>query len=76
MFGVNFLNKFNMTGYSENKNKLSSFCPWSYPVGKENEGIILLKPGALMRAYSFICPDLGSSSAQSINSVSFFSMKP
>lgn len=72
MLGINFLNKFNMTGYKESKNKLSSFCPWSYPVGKEDEGIILLKPGALMRAYSFICPDLGSSSAQTINSVSFF----
>ena len=72
MLGVNFLNKFNMEGYKESKNKLSSFCPWSYPVGKEDEGIILLKSGALMRAYSFICPDLGSSSAQTINSVSFF----
>ena len=45
MLGINFLNKFNMTGYKESKNKLSSFCPWSYPVGKEDEGIILLKPG-------------------------------
>lgn len=72
MLGIDFFNRFSLRPYKENKNRLSSFCPWSYPVGKESEGIILLKPGALMRAYSFVCPDLGSSSAESIQSVSFF----
>lgn len=72
MLGIDFFNKFNLKPYKENGNRLSSFCPWSYPVGKEDEGIILLKPGALMRAYSFVCPDLGSSSAETIQSVSFF----
>lgn len=72
MLGIDFFNKFSLRPYKENRNRLSSFCPWSYPVGKENEGIILLKPGALMRAYSFVCPDLGSSSAETIQSVSFF----
>ena len=51
MLGIDFFNRFNLRPYKENGNTLSSFCPWSYPVGKENEGIILLKPGALMRAY-------------------------
>ncbi len=72
MLGIDFFNGFSLRPYRERNDRLSSFCPWSYPVGKENEGIILLKPGALMRAYSFVCPDLGSSSAESIQSVSFF----
>lgn len=72
MFGVDFVNMFNFSRYKEKNNRLSSYCPWSYPVGKKDEGIILLKPGALMRAYSFICPDLGSASAESIHAVSFY----
>lgn len=72
MFGINFLNKFTLKPYEERNSKLATYCPWSYPVGKKDEGIILLKTGALMRAYSFICPDLGSSSIQTIQSVSFY----
>ena len=33
-------------------------------------GIVYLKPGALMRCYSFTCPDLGSSNAETIASIS------
>lgn len=72
MLGVNFQNIFNFKKFKEKNNKLSSFCPWSFPVGRFDEGIILLKPGALMRAYSFICPDLGSASVESIHAVSFY----
>lgn len=72
MFGLDFINKFNFKLFAEKKDRLVSACPWSFPVGEKNEGIILLKPGALMRAYSFICPDLGSASVESINSVSYY----
>lgn len=72
MFGADFINMFSFRPYQEKKDRLTSACPWSFPVGEKDEGIILLKPGALMRAYSFICPDLGSASPESINSVSFY----
>ena len=72
MLGVNFQNVFDFKRFKEKNNKLSSFCPWSFPIGDFEDGIILLKPGALMRAYSFVCPDLGSASVESIHSVSFY----
>jgi len=72
MLGVNFQNIFDFKRFKEKKNRLSSFCPWSFPVGKYEEGIILLKPGSLMRCYAFTCPDLGCASAESINAVSFY----
>jgi type IV secretion system protein VirB4 len=71
-FFISFLNTFNMKVYKEKNNRLSSYCPWAFFVGKFQEGIVLLKGGALMRSYSFVCPDLGSASAESINAVSFF----
>jgi type IV secretion system protein VirB4 len=71
-FLVSFLNTFPLSPYREKHNRLSSFCPWAFFVGKYPEGIVLLKGGALMRTYSFVCPDLGSASAESINAVSFF----
>jgi type IV secretion system protein VirB4 len=69
---ISFLNTFNMAPFREKRNRLSSCCPWSFFVGNYAEGIALLKAGALMRCYSFVCPDLGSSSAESINAVSFY----
>jgi type IV secretion system protein VirB4 len=71
-FLVSFLNAFPLSPYKEKHNRLSSFCPWAFFVGKYPEGIVLLKGGALMRTYSFVCPDLGSASVESINAVSFF----
>jgi type IV secretion system protein VirB4 len=71
-FFISFLNAFDMRPYREKRNRLSSFCPWAFFVGAFEEGIVLLKGGALTRCYSFTCPDLGSASAQSINAVSFF----
>jgi type IV secretion system protein VirB4 len=61
-----------MKPYKEKHNRLSSYCPWAFFVGKYDEGIVLLKGGALMRTYSFVCPDLGSASVESINAISFF----
>jgi hypothetical protein len=61
-FFVSFLNAFHLASYREKHNRLSSFCPWAFFVGKYGEGIVLLKGGALMRAYSVVCPDLGSAS--------------
>lgn len=72
MLGVDFQNIFDLKRYREKRNRFSSFCPWSFPVGKYEEGIILLKSGALMRCYSFVCPDLGSASSESIAAVSFY----
>jgi type IV secretion system protein VirB4 len=70
-FFTAFANTFDMKRFRENKNRLSSYCPWSLFAGDPGNGVVLLKPGALMRCYSFICPDLGSASAESVNSVSF-----
>jgi type IV secretion system protein VirB4 len=71
-FLVSFLNGFNLRPYREKRNRLTSYCPWAFFVGKYDEGIVLLKAGALMRTYSFVCPDLGSASVESINAVSWF----
>ena len=57
-----------LTPYKNTKNLLSGYCPWSCMVA---EGVVLLKSGAIMRSFIFSCPDLGSSSAESINSVSW-----
>ncbi|MDR3283826.1 MAG: AAA family ATPase [Treponema sp.] len=66
-----FLNTFDFTRYKEVKNRLAYYCPWSFFAGDYKDGIVLLKAGALMRAYTFTCPDLGSASAETINSVSY-----
>jgi type IV secretion system protein VirB4 len=71
-FWIDFLGSFNLRSYREKKNRLAWASPWSYFAGRFEEGIVLLKTGALMRCYSFICPDLGSASAESVNAVSFY----
>jgi type IV secretion system protein VirB4 len=71
-FFTRFANTFDFTRFRENKSRLSFYCPWSLFVGDFKDGIVLLKPGALMRCYTFTCPDLGSASAESIHAVSFF----
>lgn len=66
MLGVNFAGaKFKQYIKSSNKKVVYSL-PWSFFVGKEDEGIVLLKAGALMRCYTYTCPDLSSSSAESV----------
>lgn len=57
----------NFKHYHRVESKLSSICPWR--LFAEN-GICYLKGDALMCAYEFIAPDLGSSSMRKINALS------
>jgi len=70
-FLLSFLNTFDFRPYREKQNRLSNYCPWSYFAGGFNEGIVLLKSGALMRTYSVVFPDLGSASTETIHNISF-----
>ncbi len=63
-----YIEGFKLNQYKESKNRLSGFCPWACMV---DDGVALLKHAALMRCFIFYCPDLGSSSAESINAVSY-----
>lgn len=70
MLGVDFQGaKFRLSQKAK-MNRLAYYLPYNFLIGNYDEGIVLLKPGALMRTYSFTCPDLGSASAESINAVS------
>jgi len=68
-FLVKFRDVISFKMFREKYNKLKYFCPWSLFCGRPNEGIVLLKTGALMRTYVYICPDLGSASVESIANV-------
>ena len=57
----------NFKPYHRVESKLSSICPWR--LFAEN-GICYLKGDALMCAYEFIAPDLGSSSMRQVNALS------
>lgn len=57
----------NFKPYHRVESKLSSICPWQ--LFAEN-GICYLKGDALMCAYEFIAPDLGSSSMRQVNNLS------
>ena len=73
MLGVNFIGaKFKQAVKKFNNNRLCYYLPYNYFIGNDEEGIIYLKNGALMRSYTFTCPDLGSSSAESINAISTY----
>ncbi len=72
MLGVDFLGSKFKLSFKHRMNKLCYYLPYNFLIGKEDEGIIYLKPGALMRTYSFLCPDLGSASAESINQCSAY----
>lgn len=70
MLGVNFPgNKF-ILNPSVKQNMLCNYLPYNFFIGDYDEGIIELKPGALMRSYCFVCPDLGSSSAEEVAGIS------
>ena len=71
-FFVKFRDALSFKTFREKNNKLKYFCPWSLFCGKPDEGIVLLKTGALMRTYTYICPDLGSASVDSIASVAWY----
>ena len=72
MLGVDFLGSKFKLSFKHKMDKLCYYLPYNFLIGKEDEGIIYLKPGALMRTYSFLCPDLGSASAESINQCSAY----
>ncbi len=70
MLGVDFLGSKFKLSQKHKMNKLCYYLPYNFLIGNESEGIVYLKPGALMRSYTFLCPDLGSSSAETIASIS------
>ena len=70
MLGVNFPGHKFKLNLKQNQNLLCYYLPYNFFIGRKDEGIIYLKPGALMRSYSFTCPDLGSSSAEEIAAIS------
>lgn len=55
-----------MSSFKQTGSLVSELCPWSVMI---EEGICLSKNADLIRAYSFVAPDLGSSSAEKIASV-------
>jgi type IV secretion system protein VirB4 len=71
-FFISFRDALDFRTFKENTNRLAYYCPWSFFCGKPDEGIVLLKGGALMRCYSYICPDLGSSSVETVAAVSYY----
>lgn len=72
MLGVDFLGSKFKLSFKHKMDKLCYYLPYNFLIGKKEEGIVYLKPGALMRTYSFMCPDLGSASAESINQCSAY----
>ena len=72
MFGVDFIGRKFKISQREPLNKLAYYLPWNFLVGGKNDGVVYLKPGALMRTYAFTCPDLGSAAAETINATSFY----
>jgi len=70
MLGVDFPGSKFILHQKQNQNLLCYYLPYNFFIGERDEGIIYLKPGALMRSYSFTCPDLGSSSAEEIAGIS------
>lgn len=67
--GGGYVKGFNMMRYKEKRNYLSNVLPY---VCALDDGVILLKNGAVMKCYNFTCPDLGSASEATINSVSLY----
>lgn len=61
-----YIEGFNLKRYKEKKNYLSNVLPYACVL---NDDVLLLKNGAIMKSFSFSCPDLGSASEASIASV-------
>lgn len=70
MLGVNFPGSNFVLNQTQKQNLLCHYLPYNYLIGEYEEGIVELKPGALMRSYAFQLPDLSSSSAEQIVSIS------
>jgi type IV secretion system protein VirB4 len=71
-FLTTFTDALDFRKFKESRNQLRYYCPWSVFCGGPDEGVVLLKGGALMRCYSYVCPDLGSASAESVAAVSWY----
>jgi len=73
MLGVNFLEaKFKNVIKKFNANKLAYYLPYNFFIGNKEDGIVYLKTGALMKCYTFSCPDLGTESIEYINAISLY----
>ncbi len=60
-----YLSPYKLKNFRESGSLLTDLCPW---VIMADEGIVLLKNGALAQSYEFTAPDLGSSSSAKIAS--------
>lgn len=70
MLGVDFIGSKFKLSHKHKMDRLCYYLPYNFLIGDKDEGIVYLKPGALMRSYTFTCPDLESSSAESIAGIS------
>ena len=61
-----FFKPLNFSLYKTQGADFASICPYMIMI---DEGIVLLKGGALTCAYEFLAPDLASSSAAKINGI-------
>lgn len=72
MLGVDFLGSKFKLSQRHRMDRLCYYLPYNFLIGNPEEGIVYLKPGALMRTYTFTCPDLGSSSPESVSQCSSY----
>lgn len=72
MLGVNYIGENFKRYWKDNSHKLIYRLPWSFLIGEPKDGIVYLKGNALMRCYTFHCPDLGTASAEYINRISMY----
>lgn len=61
-----YIEGFNLNAIKKRKNFLANILPYSCVI---QDNVVLLKNGALMKCYSYSCPDLGFRSEASINSI-------
>lgn len=61
-----YLKPFKLKKFIRKKNELTELCPWGIFA---DEGIVLVKNGALGASFEFLPPDLGSSSAIKIHNI-------
>lgn len=72
MLGVNYVGAKFKKYWKDNGHKLIHRLPWSFLIGHPKDGVVYLKTNALMRCYTFQCPDLGTESAEEINRISMY----
>lgn len=72
MLGVDYIGANFKRYWKDNAHKLIYRLPWSFLIGNPKDGIVYLKGNALMRSFTFQCPDLGTASAEYINRISMY----